>query len=447
MRCALSYSDSSPGSLPEPRVHGGCVPNRGESGRGISFFADVSRINGTPNRICRSLRKRNGWRGVARLAKKFLKTLQEAESGTKEAAPFPGDYSFGAPTATGESLQMRILDPLHEPGWDHVIALHRDASCFHTSAWAKVLKYTYNHRPFYLQFSSGRRLAALIPLMEVCSPFTGRRGVCLPFSDACEPLVFDPEVMGSVEDLLIRFSQERRWRYLEVRGGKSFPLARTSAAKFYGHTFDLHTGGAELFSRFASPVRRAIRKAERSGLRAVIVRNRQAIADFYRLHVQTRRRHGLPPQPVSFFLNIYEHIIKPGLGFIILAERESRPIAAAIFFRLGKNALYKYGASDKKFQALRANNLVIWQGIQFLARNGAEKLHFGRTACENDGLRRFKLSWGTEEETIDYFQVDPSDRKCLLAAPCNFSFHKKIFARLPLVFNRLAGSMIYPHLD
>ena len=150
---------------------------------------------------------------------------------------------------------------------------------------------------------------------------------------------------------------------------------------------------------------------------------------------------------MSFFLNIYEHIIKPGLGFIVLARRGSRPIAAAIFFCFGKNALYKYGASDKRFQELRANNLVMWQGIQFLARTGAEKLHFGRTECENDGLRRFKLSWGTEEETIGYFRVDPSGRECLVSAPSDSGFHKKIFARLPLAVNRLAGAMIYPHLD
>jgi hypothetical protein len=89
----------------------------------------------------------------------------------------------------------------------------------------------------------------------------------------------------------------------------------------------------------------------------------------------------------------------------------------------------------------------MWQGIQFLARNGAGKLHFGRTECENEGLRRFKLSWGTEEETIDYFRVDPSGRKCLAAPPSDSLFHKKIFARLPLAVNRLAGAMIYPHLD
>jgi hypothetical protein len=89
----------------------------------------------------------------------------------------------------------------------------------------------------------------------------------------------------------------------------------------------------------------------------------------------------------------------------------------------------------------------MWQGIQVLARGGAETLQFGRTECENDGLRRFKLSWGTEEDTIDYFRVDSLGRQCLVAAPSDSGLHTKIFGRLPLIFNRLAGSMIYPHLD
>ncbi len=376
-----------------------------------------------------------------------MKTLEPSKSEALEAPPFAGDYSFVELKTIAKSLQIRIVDPLHDRAWDHVVALHHDAGCFHTSAWAKVLHRTYKHQPFYLQFSSGRRLAALVPLMEVRSPFTGRRGVCLPFSDACEPLIFDPDAKRLIQDRVIRFAQERRWKHLEVRGSKFFQFATESAAKFYGHTLDLRRGAEALTSRFESSVRRAIRKAERSSVTTAVIRNRCAIADFYRLHVRTRRRHGLPPQPASFFLQIYEHIIKPGLGFIVLAHYQSRPIAAAIFFRFGKNALYKYAASDRKFQELRANNLVMWQGIQFLARNGAAKLHLGRTERENEGLRRFKLSWGTEEETIDYFRVDPSGRKCLVAAPSDSGLYKKIFARLPLAVNRLAGAMIYPHLD
>lgn len=287
----------------------------------------------------------------------------------------------------------------------------------------------------------------MLPLMELRSPFTGRRGVCLPFSDACEPLIFDPEAMGTVTEQLVRFSRERRWRYVEIRGGKFLRLAARPAAKFYGHTLDLRRDANELMTRFASPVRRAIRKAERSGVRVMITANRQAIRDFYKLHAQTRRRHGLPPQPASFFFNIYEHVIRQGLGFVILARHGSQVVAAAIFFRFGKNALYKYGASDKRFQEFRANNLVMWNGIQVSARAGAEKLHFGRTDYENDGLRRFKLSWNTEEETLDYFRVNPAGWECWTPDRHDPGFHKKIFSRLPLALNRLAGSMIYHHLD
>jgi len=351
------------------------------------------------------------------------------------------------PDINRRSLEMRVLDPLRESAWDDGIASHRDGTCFHTTAWARVLYETYKHQPFYLQFFHRGRLAALVPLIEIRSPFTGRRGVCLPFSDLCEPLFFEPDVVGFVRDRLLSFAQQRRWHHIEIRGGKSLQLAPGPATKFYGHTLELSSDCTPMFGHFASSVRRAIRKAERSEVNAVAVRNRQAVGDFYQLHVETRRRHGLPPQSASFFRNIYEHVVKPGVGFIVLAQRRSHTIAAAIFFRFGNNAIYKYGASDTSFQEFRANNLVMWHGIQFLVRNGVEKLHFGRTECEDDGLRRFKLSWGAQEQIINYYRVDPSGRQCFTSARRDSGLHKKVFGRLPLVFNRVAGSIIYPHLD
>jgi Acetyltransferase (GNAT) domain len=289
-------------------------------------------------------------------------------------------------------------------------------------------------------------LAALVPFMEIRSPFTGRRGVCLPFSDSCEPLVFEPDIVGVVRHRLLGFAQERRWHHVEIRGGKLFQLAPAAASRFYGHALDL-SDLPEMFSRFSGSVRRAIRKAERSEVSAVAVRNREGVREFYELHVETRRRHGLPPQPASFFFNIYEQIIKRGHGFTVLARRGSRTIAAAVFFYFGRNGLFKYGASDKRFQEFRGNNLVMWRGIQFLVCHGVKKLHFGRTDCENSGLRRFKLSWDTEEETIDYFRVDPSGQQLSASGRADSGFHKRIFGTLPPMFNRWAGSLVYPHLD
>src|SRR4029453_2588596 len=90
---------------------------------------------------------------------RILKGLQPTQPDAKGAVPLSGDYSLVEPRTADKPLRMRILDPVHQRGWDHLVALHRGAGCFHTSAWAKVLYQSYGHRPFYLQFSHGRRLA------------------------------------------------------------------------------------------------------------------------------------------------------------------------------------------------------------------------------------------------------------------------------------------------
>ncbi len=87
--------------------------------------------------------------------------------------------------------RWEILDPLSDRRWDQLATLHPGCDIFHSSAWARVLCKTYRHRPFYLHLSQGSRTRALVPMMEVASILTGRRGVGLPFSDFCGPLLFD----------------------------------------------------------------------------------------------------------------------------------------------------------------------------------------------------------------------------------------------------------------
>src|SRR5205807_5956696 len=193
----------------------------------------------------------------------------------------------------------------------------------------------------------------------------------------------------------------RKWRYFQLRGGRaSLPASALAAEKFYGHKLNLTGGTEQLFARFQGSVRRAIRKAEKSGLSIEVSSARKAVLDFYQLHVRTRRRHGLPPQSLSFFLNIDQEIMKAGLGFVALVKYRTRAIAGAVFFCSGDSALFKFGASDERSHDFRGNNLVMWEGVKQLVGRGLKTLHFGRTALNNDGLRQFKLSWGTQEEVI-----------------------------------------------
>jgi hypothetical protein len=344
------------------------------------------------------------------------------------------------------SLRAELLNPCDDPDWDSAVASHPDCQVFHSAAWAKVLCKTYQHTPLYLRFFRGDELMALLPLIEVRSSLTGTRGVSLPFTDSCEPLIFKDANPDFIITELSKIARDRKWKYFELRGGQKIAGLATPSVEFRGHTLDLRKGSEALFSAFAGSVRSAIRQAERSNLKVEVSRTRAAMMAFYHLQVRTRRRHGLPPQPLSFFLNIYEEVIKPGLGFITLAVLESRAVAAAVFLNLAGKAVYKFAASDERHQGLRGNNLVLWEAIKFLARSGVSELHFGRTSLTSKSLLKFKLAWGVREENISYFRFDLATQAWITVHDRASGFHNRIFGKLPLALNRLIGTMLYPHL-
>lgn len=347
----------------------------------------------------------------------------------------------------GRSLNAILMNPLVDREWDDAISTHPDATIFHSTAWARVLVATYGHRPCYVQMSLNGSALALVPIMEVQSVLTRSRGICLPFSDYCAPLIFSTFGHELVAQKLQQIARERRWSYFELRSHSIVPINVPASESYYGHFLDLRIGPEALNSNFSSSVQRAIRKAQRSRLSVSIQSSPDAMAQFYKLHVRTRRRHGAPPQPRSFFVNIQRHLISTGFGFIVLVESQKGPIAAAMFFRLGRHAVYKFGASDERLQELRANNLAMFEAIRYLAEGGAEVLHFGRTERENQGLRRFKLSWGATEEKIEYARFDTASASWKQSCDRRSTFHKRVFRALPASLNRLAGAMIYPHLD
>jgi hypothetical protein len=343
-------------------------------------------------------------------------------------------------------LEMALVDPCSDASWDRDALGHVDCTVFHSSAWARVLSETYAHKAEYISLSHSERLVALLPLMDVRSPLSGSRGVCLPFTDFCEPLIFAPFSSAVLVDQLASLARERKWKYFEIRGEQVAPPATKPAVAFYGHAVNLERG-QDRFGSLDGAVRRAIRKAERSALEVRADGTRAAMMEFYRLHTQTRRRHGLPPQPVSFFLNIHKHIIEKGLGFVSLVLSGSRAVAAAVFFHQGAKAIFKFGASDQAYQELRPNNLAMWHGMNFLAESGTRVVHLGRTSMQNEGLRRFKLGWAAKESVIEYFKFETATSTWSVSADHVTGMHNEIFSRLPLSINRLMGTLIYPHLD
>jgi CelD/BcsL family acetyltransferase involved in cellulose biosynthesis len=343
------------------------------------------------------------------------------------------------------------IDPLTGDAWDRHVVAHPDHTVFHRGAWARVLHNSYGHRPHYLRFARGGSTVALIPMMEVRGMVTGRRGVCLPFSDYCQPLLSDGCDVNFVRSHLAELAGDMGWKHLEIRGNgepSRMELAELpETPTYFGHELGLQGEADAQFAGFASSVRRAIRKAERAGLSASVSTSWDAVRHFFELHVRTRRRHGLPPQPFSFFREVFREVIEPGHGFVVVVEAEHGPVAAAVFLHSGAHALYKFGASDHRALELRPNNLAMWEGIKTLIGAGCKTLHFGRSSTGGADLRRFKRAWGGAEFAMNYARFQPSERTWRPVPPDSGGRHEFLFKHLPLALNRLAGKLIYPQLD
>lgn len=337
---------------------------------------------------------------------------------------------------------MERIDPLDGDAWDASVLAHDEHTIFHRSAWAKVLAETYGHRPFYHRFPETGTLA---PLMEIRSRLTGYRGVSLPFSDFAGPLWGKfpnaPDLYRQLTDI----AASQKWKWLEIRDDRIPPPDFAPCATYETHDLDLRPGIDALEQNLAPAVRRALRKAGRESLSVTIETSSRSITDFYALHTRTRRRHGLPPQPIAFFHSIGRNLIESGLGFVVLARSAGRLVAGAVFLHSGRRAIYKFGASDAESWHLRPNQPVMWEAIRHLADAGCHFLNFGRTAISDDGLRRFKLSWACSARPMSYFRFRSGSWTSPFREPKES--HPFLFSRLPLVLNRLAGQLIYPHLD
>lgn len=284
-----------------------------------------------------------------------------------------------------------------------------------------------------------------MPLMEVNSWLTGRRGIGLPFTDDCAPLCESEGEFRLLFQNAVKLGRERGWKSVELRGGKKYFGEAPPSLSFFGHHLDLVMDESRLFENMDGSARQAVRKAEKDGVTVEISQSPEAIRDFYNLQCLTRKKHGLPPQPWKFFLNIWRHILSQKQGIVALADWRKKKIGGAVYFFLGGRAIYKYGASDFRWLHLRPNNLVMWTAMKWLARNGVTSLHLGKTSLTNEGLRKFKLTLGAVEERIEYVKFDLYANRFVVESDGVAGWHNRVFQSLPVFVSRQAGRLLYKH--
>jgi len=343
-------------------------------------------------------------------------------------------------------VHLQAVNPFDYADWNKRIESLGSSSFFNSIEWARVLSESYGYEPCYVVGIEGERFVSLLPLMHISSWLTGKRGVALPFSDNCEIIGLNQTVEENVLKFLKALGQQKKWRSFEVRNGKCFDPSVPSASTYYYHALDLTLGVEALFGQIEGTVRTAIRKAVKNGVEVAISATLESVRLFYHMHCETRRRHGLPPQPFAFFKNLYQHVLSNGMGFVGIARHQGVAIAASIFCHFEGHAVFKYGASDLRLQEYRGSTMVMWEAIQWYVQQGYKHLSLGRTLETNSGLRRFKLGWGACETRIHYVKYDLRHQQFISCAKDSVESGFGVVKIMPLFLNRLAGNILYRHM-
>jgi hypothetical protein len=367
---------------------------------------------------------------------------------------------------------MQWIDPIYDPRWAAFVNRHPRASVFHTPAWLEALHRTYDYCPIAL--TSAAALTELddgIPFCEVKSWVGGSRLVSLPFSDHCQPLLGRPEDLTDFIACLRERCGRSTWKYVEVRTmessncGKGVPnlLAETegrgedrnsdklnrancnsaSCQQYNFHKIDLRPDIDKIFSKFHKGcIQRKMKRAERENLHYEAGRSDSSLEKFYSLLLLTRRRHGLPPQPMAWFRNLRECF---GENLTIrIASKDGRPIGG-ILTLIHKNTLvYKYGCSDSTLHRLGAMPMLFWKAIQEGKQRGVEELDLGRSEIDNPGLSAFKEHLGATCFKLAYFRL--GRRPAIPTAGPSMQLMRTLFTRLPSPFSRVVGAVLYKHI-
>jgi CelD/BcsL family acetyltransferase involved in cellulose biosynthesis len=342
---------------------------------------------------------------------------------------------------------VETCNPSLDADWDDFVVSHPFGWVCHMSAWKEVLEDSFGHLTschLCLRDKRTFKIVAALPLYRVNSWITGNRLVCIPFATLCDPLVSSPGEFFLLFDNAKKMLIGTKSKYLEIRFAHAEGLAKRldiQTQKHYKHHFiPLDKSPSELFEKFhRTTIRQRIRKAEKMGLEIHEAKEETDIADFYRLHLDSRKRLMLPPHPYRFIVNIWRRLEPLGMITLLFAKKERENIAAIMCFRFKGRMSVEYSVVKKEYMHLQPNHLLFWTAIKKASNEGFSIFDFGRTPGENVNLIDFKRRWGTTE--IDLPQIFFPNSNI-----CDTVDHRRVARKVVMQACRMAPQKFFFHI-
>ncbi len=338
--------------------------------------------------------------------------------------------------------KQREISWLTVDQWQTFAESRENSSIFHHRNWIELLHEQYGFEIRIPALVDEGKVRAAIPLLQTRNLRGVKKLVSLPFTDYLQILADD---LPTLEVLcqLIQNQFRDRFAAIVVRSNEPVPGADYESHNVR-HELPTDVPLTEIESSFASAIKRNLKKARRQELEFHKRDDAAALDIFYKLHVLTRRKLGVPVQSRTFFKGIYDKLIKTGLGYVGIVSRRSVPISAGVMLGCNGRFVYKYAASDPASLEYRPNDWLVYNTIRIASEEGYRIFDFGISEKKQEGLRRFKSKWGATESDVFYSYVlgqpDQNEEQSAVMRVAS-----EVIKRSPTAVCRFIGKALYKY--
>jgi FemAB-related protein (PEP-CTERM system-associated) len=353
-------------------------------------------------------------------------------------------------------IDLITLDSSKADEWNAFVERNRCASAYHLWEWGEVLSSTYKYQRYYMATTKNDTLTGIIPLIHVKSKLFGSRLISLPFCEYGGLLIDDTlggqEKRESADALLEAthtIARNLGAEYVEIRNPEaSFTRDSPHVAgysnlqRYLTFRVDLTKGSEELWRNLRKSTRNATRKAMKSQVEMEEVTRADQLKAYFKLYLETQKRHGSPPHSYRLFKRLHEVFHQDKLR-MLLASYQREPIGGIMVFIHNKTIFWWNNVTDAKHRNLNPTNLLLWNTAEWGIKEGYRFLDLGRTRGGTT-MYFFKNGWGGQEISLQdnvYFLnskgkelPDPTQRE--------YEFLSRIWAFMPIDLAEKIGPRI-----
>jgi len=297
--------------------------------------------------------------------------------------------------------------------WDEFASRYTDL-IFYQSLWSEVLKKGLGGQPLYFYLKEGGEIVAGLPGVLLNFKIIKILYASIPYGHFIgEGVYYQPFLELLEEEFKRRGIGQARLTESPFSESCSLETFIPMAAKCTLLDFNRFAEG-KVREGYRSEVRRAVRKAEKSGVFVKRADSREEVETFYRLYLSSMERNrAIAKYPLQWFYGLYEILVQQRRADFLFALKGLDKYVAGVFLVYSPTSVhYLHNGSDEAYLESRPNDLVVDHIIQEGMREGKAVLDFMGSDPDDLSLIRFKEKWGSQSRDIFTYVKDYHPLRC-----------------------------------